>query len=487
MSHYLAIDLGAESGRLMLGTLHEEKLSLKEVYRFPNSMLCLRNKYYWNIGYIYSEIIKGIEKCVGEENIQPKSIGIDTWGVDYGLLAKDGTLMGMPFAYRDSRTVNATEEFTELIPAFDLYKITGTLLAPYNTIFQLFAAKKFHPELLNSAQDLLFIPDLISYFLTGEKKTELSFATTSQLFNPVKKEWDKKIFDVLGIPLDIMQPVIEPGSVIGFTGNDISTKTGLNKIPVIAVATHDTNSAVTAIPASEKELWAFISSGTWSLMGFENPYPIISETTYSQNFSNEGGINSFHVLKNHMGLWLLQQCKACWKDKDYSYGELTQLAEKANSFSSFIDVDDNAFLNPSDMASEIALYLKRTNQEIPAEKGQLVRVILESLAMKYRNTIEQIDNLRKARTETIYITGGGINNMQLCQFTANATGRIVKTGLSEGTAAGNILVQALSLGELKSVKELRKTMSKSCDLKTYYPEKTELWEAAYQKYKKIVK
>jgi rhamnulokinase len=480
MSSFLAIDIGAESGRVILGILNGENFSFKEIHRFANGMLFIQNKYYWNIGQLYKEIVTGFEICVQKEKVQPESIGIDTWGVDYGLLAKDGTLMGLPYAYRDPRTLNAIDDFTKIIPKERIYKLTGNLFAPYNTLFQLYAAKKSHPEIIHAAKDLLFMPDLLTYMLTGEKKTDISFASTSQLFNPHSRHWEKELFDALGISTSIMQDVVEPGNIVGELSDSICKQTGLNKIPVIAVATHDTNSAIAAIPATGKN-WAFISSGTWSLMGYESEKPVITERTFQLNFSNEAGAgNTFDILKNHMGLWLLQQCRQSWKNDHLSYSDLMKMAENAKPFLGQIDVDDNCFLNPPDMPKAIIDHLKTNNQTLPENKGQMIRIILESLALKYRQTLQQIKELKEDKPDEIFITGGGINNEILCQYTANSTGVPVRTGLVEGTAAGNILLQAMGKGHAKSLKEARELISNSTESKTYYPEDTDIWdEQAY--------
>ena len=306
MKNYLAIDLGAESGRVILGSVSHDSFSMREIHRFPNGVVQMAGKYHWNIGQLFKEILTGLEKCVSVEKIIPESIGIDTWGVDYGLLAEDGSLMGMPFSYRDNRTVNAIRDFSKIIPLGELYNLTGTLIAPYNTLFQLYAASQLHPRMINASSDLLFIPDLITYFLTGIKITEHSFATTSQLYNPRKRGWEQTLFNALGISSGIMQEIIKPETVIGYLGKNICKHTGMKSIPVVAVATHDTNSAVTAIPATSKN-WAFISSGTWSVVGFVNDSPVINHDSYQMNFTNEGGIrDSWHILKNHVGLWLSQ-------------------------------------------------------------------------------------------------------------------------------------------------------------------------------------
>lgn len=487
MPHYfLAVDIGAESGRIILGSLIRDRLIMKEIHRFANGILQIRDKCYWNIGNIFNEIVKGLEICVFKEGVQPQSIGIDTWGVDFGLLTKDGTLLGLPYAYRDSRTHGAIESFTSLISKEELYKLTGTQCVSYNTAFQLHAAKRHHTEIIDGAADLLFIPDLLAYFLTGEKKTERSFATTTQLYNPVNRSWEEKIFKVLHVPISIMQDIVTAGSPIGYIDNRVCKQTGINQVPVIAVATHDTNSAIGAIPA-QGDNWAFISSGTWSLVGVERPYPIVSEAAFRMNFSNEAGVfNSFNILKNHMGLWLVQQCKKVWKNKDYSYDMLIEMAAQADEFVSFIDVDDINFLNPDDMCEAIAQYCRKTNQRVCADEGQIIRVILESLAFKYRETIEQIIELTGISIDEIYITGGGVKNQLLLQFTANATGRIVKAVLAEGASAGNILMQAFGMGYVHSHAEIRKIINDSYNGSVFLPVDILRWENAFNSYRRTI-
>lgn len=484
--HYLSVDIGAESGRLILGSLKDQKLDLKEIHRFSNGMVCLQGKYHWNIASLLSEIIKGIEICVRKEKIQPSSIGIDTWGVDYGLLTKDGTLLGLPFAYRDPRTQTAIEEFTSLIPREDIYRMTGTLFAPYNTLFQLYASQKYQPELINSASDLLFMPDLIAYLLTGEKRTEFSFATTSQLYNPITQSWEKKLLDQLGVSDKIMQSIVEPGSIIGMIDERICHQTGIKRIPVVAVATHDTNSAIAAIPSSNQR-WAFISSGTWSLMGVEMSAPIINEMTYQMNFTNEGGVgHTFDVLKNHMGLWLLQQCRKCWNDSKYDYTTLVSLASQAEPFFSVIDIDHLSFLNPGHMPEAIDNYCRSTGQKVPVHPGQYARIILESIALKYKETAHQLNQLTGQPIEELFITGGGIHNQLLCQFTANSTGMVAKTALAEGSATGNILTQALGLGEFCSLAEIRQVVRSNCKISHFEPVDSSAWKEAYDRYQTII-
>lgn len=484
---YLAIDIGAESGRLMLGTLHDGKVQLDEIHRFANGMVCILGKYHWNIAHIYQQILKGIELCVSEKGQVPCSIGIDTWGVDYGLLDDDGNLLGLPFAYRDSRTQNAIEEFSALMPKRQVYGLTGTLFAPYNTLFQLFAATKQQPHQLKAVKSLLFIPDLLAYMLTGCKVTDFSFATTSQLYNPLRMNWEPALFHHLGISPSLMQPVVEPGTFIGRLHNVVCEQTGMEAVPVYAVATHDTNSAIAAIPALEAE-WAFISSGTWSLMGFESSEPVINDLSYQLNFTNEGGVSrTFNILKNHMGLWLLQQCRKSWKDRAYDYGTLVKMASQAPPFQAFIDIDDESFLNPADMPVAISEYCRKTGQKSQFTHAEMARLVLENIALKYRSTFDEIAMLRGRSPEVVYITGGGIRNQLLCAFTANACGVTVKTALAEGSATGNVLTQALGAGHIQSLAHIRQVVAASCDIGVYHPTEKEAWENAYLKYQSVVK
>lgn len=485
MKTYLAVDLGAESGRIIIGSIVKEKLTLKEIHRFPNGMLNINGSFFWNIGQLYSEIVKGIELCVNTHKIIPASIGIDTWGVDYGLLAEDNTLLGLPYAYRDPRTENAIEELSVLLSKECLYHKTGNLFASYNTIFQLFAAKKRHPKLVDAASNLLFIPDLLAFFLTGEKVTEFSFATTSQLFNRSTNSWDLEIFEVLDISPAIMQRVVYSGETIGLLTKATMARIKCDPIPVVAVATHDTASALAAIPIIEKNS-AILSSGTWSILGIRTSKAVITPYTLEKNFTNEGGIGGCnYLLKNLMGLWILQQLKASLLKGgvDYSYSELVAVAGEAKPFLSFIDIDDPCFLNPTDMCEAISIFCAQTGQRIPVTPGEHARIAIESLAMKYR---EAIDDLRViVPVEALAITGGGINNELLCQYTANVCNMKVVATLAEGTAAGNIMAQALASGEIRSYDNMLDVAQKSCNPREYLPSDTLVWGAAYERYKML--
>ncbi|MBO8130041.1 MAG: rhamnulokinase [Candidatus Marinimicrobia bacterium] len=486
MKYLLAIDLGAESGRAFLGKLENEKVEFKEIHRFQNRTYRIRDGLHWNIYNLYDEILNAIQICYEKEKIIPDSVGIDTWGVDYGLINKAGYLIGLPYSYRDPRTNNIVEDLSKIIPKQKLYEHTGIQIMQLNTIFQLYAEKKNHPELFNEVEKLLFIPDLLYYFLTGEKITEFSFATTSQLFNPRKFNWEEEIFKTVDIPVEIMNKVIDSGSIIGeIPSSLLIDKTIDKKILAVAVATHDTGSAIAAIPGKGND-WAYISSGTWSLVGIESKTPIINELSYKYNFTNEGGVErTYRFLKNVVGLWLLQECKRKWKQ--YSYPELVEMAKNASFLVSFIDPDASDFFNPEDMPEAIVSFCRKTGQTIPSSYGDIVQIILQSLALKYRFVIDSIEKITGVKIEKIYITGGGINNTLLNQYVANATGREIIITTSEGSSLGNIMVQAMALGEVKFLSEIRKIIKNSIEMKIYEPKNASQWQEAYIKFEKLLR
>ncbi|UCC41300.1 MAG: rhamnulokinase [Candidatus Aminicenantes bacterium] len=483
---YLAFDLGAESGRTVLGWLEDGRLNIKELNRFPNGMVSIRGHLYWNIFHLFEEMKKGMKLCVSEGEARPESIAVDTWGVDFGLLAPDGTILGLPYAYRDSRTEGAMEELFKKITRERIYQLTGIQFVQLNTLFQLFAMKRDQPQLLDFASDLLFIPDIFNYLMTGEKKTEFTFATTSQLYNPRKKEWEDELFEALGVSSSIMQEIIPPGTIMGKLDRKICQETGLDQVPVCAVASHDTGSAVAAVPA-ESEGWAYISSGTWSLMGIETKDPIINDQTLDLNFTNEGGVEgTFRFLKNITGLWLLQECRRAWAgERNYGYDELIDAAKSASSFRSIIQPDWKGFLNPEDMPLAVREFCQKTGQPVPDSPADYVRSILESLALKYRLVLDQLKKIYPHPIHRVHIIGGGAQNRLLCQFTANATGLPVIAGPVEATAIGNIMVQALSLGFIDSDKDMREIIKESFELVKYKPEKTPEWESAYERFQNI--
>jgi rhamnulokinase len=486
--YFLGFDIGASSGRTVLGILENDKISTKELHRFPNGTVNILGNLRWNIVDLYENIKQGMKVCANEVTIRPESIAVDTWGVDYGLFAADGNMLGLPYGYRDARTDGMMDKCFKIIPRDRVYELTGIQFMQLNTIFQLFSMVQARSPLLKVVTDLLFTPDLINYFLTGLKKTEFTIATTSQLYNPRKKDWDDELFDGLGISKSIMEEIVPPGTVLGNLSEIVANETGLEPIPVVATASHDTGSAVASVPAQGHD-WAYISSGTWSLVGVEISEPIINKQSLEFNFTNEGGVGgTFRFLKNCMGLWPIQQCRKSWSnDKELSYDELTKLAASARPFVTVIDPDYQGFLNPPDMPEAIRVYCQKTGQQIPDNRADMTRSILEGLALKYRFIFDQLKQLHPHPINRIHIIGGGTQNKLLCQFTADATGIPVVAGPVEATAIGNIMVQAMGMGIVKSPAEIRRIIANSFELEIYEPQDTNKWDEAYDRFLNIIR
>ena len=484
---FLAFDLGAESGRTILGRLEKGRISTRELTRFPNAPVEVLGHLHWNIYGLFEEIKKGMTAGLAEAGTHPVSLAVDTWGVDFGLLSLDGTVLGLPYAYRDVRTEGAMEEFFERLPRKEIYERTGIQFLPFNTLFQLFAASKQEPGSIEQAGALLFMPDLFSYLLTGEKASEFTIASTSQLLDPRSRTWDRTILSALGVPPRLMQNIVSPGTSLGGLSRSVARETGLMETPVIATASHDTAAAIAAVPASGED-WAYISSGTWSLMGVELGSPLINPAVLSANFTNEGGIaGSIRFLKNIAGLWLLQQCRKEWSaDQALGYDELIRLADEAPPFRAFIDPDCPDFLNPPSMPEAIRRFCLRTDQSPPPALAATVRCILESLALKYRWTLDELRRLTGRPIERIHIIGGGSRNQKLCQFTSDATNLPVLSGPAEATAIGNIMTQALAMGQVGSVAEIREIVRNSVDMRTFQPGRAAEWEAAYVRFREVV-
>ena len=480
---YLAFDFGASSGRAILGSINNNGISLEEIHRFNNEPVNLLGHIYWDFLSLFDELKKGISLTSKKRIKDLRGIGVDTWGVDFGLISKDDQLLGNPYAYRDSRTDGIMENAFQQMSKEDIYSLTGIQFMQFNSIFQLYSMVKENNSLLEICDTFLMMPDLFNFFLTGEKVSEYSIASTSQLINAGEKKWENAIFDKLNFPLEIMPEIIQSGSIVGKLLPEISNETGLSSVDVIAPACHDTGSAVIAVPAKTKN-WAYLSSGTWSLIGIEVDSPIISKDSLKYNFTNEGGAdNKIRFLRNAAGLWLLQRCQFAWHQEknNINIEDLLRLAEKAEPFKCFVDADDSSFLNPPDMPKAIVEYCKRTNQPNPENIGEFVRCILESLAFKYRFLIDQINLLKGEPIEILHIVGGGSRNKMLDQFTANATGLPIIAGPAEATALGNIIVQAIAKKDISSVQEGRELISRFSDLKEYFPKQTDKWEDNYFK------
>jgi len=509
MKKYIAVDLGAESGRVMLGSICDDKLSLEEIHRFGNGPIKpstggLR----WDFDQLLSEVKTGISKAAKKAvpafaGITPAQagvagIGIDSWGVDFGLIGADGKLLENPYHYRDSRTNGMMEKAFALMGKRRIYDCTGIQFMQLNSVYQLLAMRLATPAsagaslsprkrgtVLAKTKKLIFIGDLFSYYLCDRAFGEYTLASTSQLMDMRTGKWSQEMFDKLSLPIEIMPDVIQPGTVVGKLARPIAEKLGCGQIPVIAVASHDTASAVAAVPASGGN-WAYLSSGTWSLMGVEVPKAIVNDKTFQYEFTNEGGVeNTIRLLKNIMGLWLVQECKRQWEREgtDLSYDQLTAMAQKAKPFAAHIEVDRSEFLAPGDMPKRINEYLAGKGQKKIQDMGQMIRAILEALAFKYRTVLERIEDVTGKKIDCLHIVGGGMKNELLNQFAADATGKKVIAGPAEATAIGNILMQAKATGQIKTLAEARELVRNSFELKEYQPQNVSRWQEQYNELK----
>lgn len=485
----LAYDFGASSGRAILAEYDGKKVSLTETHRFSNDLVGIGDNLYWDILRLFFEIKTGINKTATEGHKDIASIGIDTWGVDYGLLDKEGRLLANPFNYRDVRTFPYFDNIEKYASKDEIYDQTGIQFVNFNTIYQLLADKYSGSPALENAETMLMIPDLFNYFLTGEKVTEYTIASTSQLYNSKTDDWAWPLIEKLGLPKKIFTNVIHPGQMMGKVLPGIAEELGIPSVPVAAVASHDTASAVAAVPAEKGESYAYISCGTWSLLGAETDAPIINELSAKHNFTNEGGINkTIRFLKNIMGLWVIQESRRQWKREglQLSFDDMETAAWNAPAFKSFIDPDAQAFATPGNMPRRIAEFCAKTGQAVPEGVGEITRCIAQSLAMKYRYSIECLEEILGRKIDTIHLVGGGIKDKMMCQFTANATGRRVVAGPVEATSMGNIASQLIALGEIKTLDEARQIVKASFEPAYYEPQDFASWDAAYADFLKIL-
>ena len=492
--HYLAIDIGAESGRAIIGSLNDKQLTLNETHRFSNGPVLLNDGLHWDVLELWSSIKHGIIKSSKIHN-QLEGIGLDTWAVDFALLDKNGSLLGNPFHYRDARTNGMLEKAYEVMPRGEIFANSGIQFMQFNTLYQLFAVTRNSPDMLEVAKTFVTIPDLFNYWLSGEITNEFTNATTTQCFDPRKRDWSSAILEAFNIPVHLFRPTTDPGTRIGTLLPGLMDEINVHAIPVIAPACHDTGSAVVAVPDTEKD-FVWISSGTWSIMGVEVDQPVINEKALAHNFTNEGGVsrtlqgvNTWRFSKNIMGLWLIQECRREWmrQGAELSFDSLTQLAAEAGAFQSVIDPDFPEFLHPGDMPSRIQKYCADTNQSVPEKYGEIVRVALEGIALKYRWVLERLEELTGKHPGTIHIIGGGTQNHLLNQFTANATRRVVITGPVEATAIGNILMQAIGLKHLGSLEDAREIVRVSFQPDMYEPQQTAAWDQAYARLQNLLK
>lgn len=483
---FLAIDLGAESGRGVLGKFDGELLELEEIHRFPNGGIRVMDSLHWDVLQLWTGIKRTLSICA-RQRVNLTSLGVDTWGVDFALLGKDDTLLGNPYHYRDSRTDGILEEAFRRLSREEIFKRSGTQFLQINSLYQLLSMALNESPLLEVVKTFLMMPDLFNFWLTGRKACEFTDATTTQFYDPRQNRWSKEILDGLELPTEIFPEIVPPGTQFGTLLSTVASEVDLPKISVIAPACHDTGSAVAAVPVRGDD-WAYISSGTWSLMGIEVPEPIITDQALELNFTNEGGIeNSFRFLKNIMGLWLVQECRRTWAQTgdDMSYEQITQMAASAKPFAALIDPDDTSFLPAGDMPSRIVDYCKRSGQTIPSDRGQIIRCALESLALKYRWVLEKLESVWGKPINVLHIVGGGTQNTVLCQFTADATGIPVVAGPIEATAIGNIIVQAVAGGAINSTSDAREIVRRSFEVAIYEPQDSGGWDEAYNRFLEI--
>jgi len=489
-SKFLAFDFGAESGRALLCTIKDSGLDLREVHRFTHSAVTTLGHMHWDVLQQFANIKHGLKLALQETDGKIDGIGVDTWGVDFGLLGEDGELLAIPSHYRDSRTDGMMEEVFKIVPRETVFERTGIQFMQLNTLYQLYSMVKSNSTALKNASKLLLMPDLFNYWLTGKQTSEFSIATTTQFFDPRKGDWSRDLLSELGIPTRILPPVVQPGTVIGPLAESLVAELGVGSgVPVIAPATHDTGSAVAAVPA-EGSNHAYISSGTWSLMGVEIKQPLINEQSLAMSFTNEGGVGgTYRFLRNIMGLWLVQECRRTWMaaGEEVSYADLAAMAEQSEGFVSIVNPDASVFLTHGDMPQRIRDFCRQTNQPVPETKGQIVRCALDSLALRYRATVESLDELFGKRHDPIHIVGGGTQNKLLCQLAADAMGRSVVAGPIEATAIGNVLVQAMGAGIVGSLEEARQIVRNSSNLLHYQPHPNPSIDAAYRLFMDIVR
>ena len=485
MQHYLAFDLGAESGRAMLGTIAGDKVAIEELHRFPNTPVRVLSGLYWDSLRLWHEISHGLTVAGRERKLNLAGIGVDTWGVDFALVGADGALVDNPRHYRDPRTNGILEKLFAAVPREEIFAQTGIQFMQLNTLCQLYAMKLAGSPALAAARTLLFMPDLFNYWLTGTPRAELTIASTSQFYNPREKSWATGLLERLGIPASFLPEIVEPGTRLGTLRPELAATSGLEPVPVYATACHDTASAVAAVPAQGTD-WIYISSGTWSLMGAELDQPVISERSLAWNLTNEiGAAGKVRLLKNIAGLWPLQECRRAWalEGQNYSYEDLTHMAAEARPFSAVIDPD--AFLEPGDMPRKIANSCRATGQPAPQSPGEFTRTVLESLGLRYRQVLESLESLLERRFDVIHIVGGGSRNRLLNQFVADSTGRTVVAGPAEATAVGNVLVQAIASGAVASLEEARRIVRHSFPVEVTPPQRSQAWDAAFEKYRSV--
>jgi rhamnulokinase len=481
---FLAFDLGAESGRAIIGQLHAGKLEIQELHRFANRPVQVGDSLYWDVLHLWGEMKQGLTLAAKETEGTLVSLGVDTWGVDFALLDADDTLIDNPHCYRDRRTEGMIYVACSVLPKYEIYQQTGIQIMPINSLYQLLAMVKSGSGQLSAAYTFLNMPDLFNFWFSGVKASELTIATTTQCYAPLENDWAWDMLEMFGIHSDIFGDIVPPGTILGRLRDNLITETGARDVKVIAVASHDTQSAIIAVPA-KTDNYLYLSSGTWSLMGTEVDAPVINRETMSYDLTNEGGYEGkFCLLKNIVGLWILQECRRIWEmnGQPYSYNELTQLAASAPPLRAFINVAESRFMQPGEMITRIQAFCRSTDQPVPETPAEITRCVLESLALEYRYVADQISSLLERSLPVIHIIGGGSRNALLNQLTANATGRKVVAGPVEATAIGNILVQAIAAGQINSLAEARVIVRNSFESSIFEPRSVVQWSDAYQRY-----
>lgn len=482
--NFFAVDLGATSGRTILGSLVDGKLVQRELTRFPNPIIEAGGHFFWDIYALYSEVIRGL-KVVATEGIEIASVGIDTWGCDFVMIGKDGGVLRNPYCYRDPHTGGAMEEYFKLVPKERVYEKTGIQFMQFNSLFQLATLKRNGDSALAAAERILFIPDALMYMLTGEAVCEYTVLSTSQLLDPRTKRIDPELIGAIGLEECLFGRYVQPGEQVGALSAEVQKMTGLGAVPVVAVAGHDTGSAVAAVPA-ENERFAYLSCGTWSLLGIETQDAIISKESFEYNFTNEGGVEgTTRFLKNICGMWLLERCRKEWTDAPANVAQVNRDSMDAEAFRSFIFPDAPDFANPVSMVEAIQGYCKKTGQPVPEDYRAMARCIFESLAMRYRQVLGYLKDMAPFPIEKLHVIGGGSRNGYLMQMAADSIGLPVVTGPVEGTAIGNIMLQAKAAGVVKDMFEMRRIIADSIEMKTYEPQDTEAWNVAYERYLEV--
>jgi rhamnulokinase len=488
---YLAVDMGASSGRHVLGRFDGNSLHLEEVYRFENGPVEVNGSLHWDLLAQWTHVRNGL-RAAARPDLSISSIGVDTWGVDFGLLGRNDELLGNPYHYRDARTEGIMEKAFGIVPRAEIFRHTGLQFMQFNTLYQLFVMKTNRSPILESAERMLMMPDLFHWLLTGEKSNEMSNASTTQFYDPQTGDWAFDLLDKFGLPKKILGPISQPGTVLGPLRKKLADDLCLAGMQVVLPGSHDTASAVMAVPTVSKPGvrpdWCYISLGTWALMGIESPRPVITDEVAKLNFTNEGGVGgTTRLLKNITGLWLVQECRRAWNraGENLHWSDLDRLCAAQPPLQAFVNPDDHDFLAPRDMPEAICNFCRKTGQTVPSDKGGVLRCAIESIAMRFRKVLGDLESLAGGRIETIHIVGGGIQNRQICQAAADACGRRVVTGPIEATATGNLMMQALAAGDVGSIAEAREVVRRSISVDVYEPQNTAAWDEAYGRFSKI--